>query len=151
MAHAPAALLVLEHGHGTIAVRAGLDAGFELRVDVFEACEQQIAVALQLGRPGIGRIVVLRMTEHGGRCAQRVIRDHLIEIGAREADRSPVSCNMVAGAKHLDPVGEALGLGRSGLVHASQSAGRGSGKNGEPFHKQMVLYGDLGGGRIKTA
>ena len=117
-----------------------LNACGELRVDVFESRKQRVAVTLDVAGPGVGRIVVLRMAEYRRGRAQRVVRDHLIQIGTRKRDVLAFGVGMTAGPKHLDPVGEALSLRKSGLVHASQCARLGLGKIGEPFHKQTVRW-----------
>lgn len=74
-------LLVFEYGYGMIVVCVGFDVGFELWVDVFEVCEQQIVVVFQFGCLGIGWIVVFWMIEYGGCCVKCVIFDYLVEIG----------------------------------------------------------------------
>ncbi len=103
MSQAKAVLLVLDQGDGTIAIRAGLHACVERRMDIFELNEQQIAFAFDILGPGIGRIVMFGMPQYRRRSAQLMIDDDLIQVGLGEGADIALGVGIRSCLEYVDP------------------------------------------------
>ena len=80
---------------------------------------------------------MFRVPQHGGRCAQGQIANHLVQVSFGKRATTALAIGMRASTEYLNPVGQSFESVRSGvgLCHAPHCAGQGPLGHGETLHQ----------------